>query len=144
MKCCFRDIISSLSSRAFSPYHQGLILGKISFFFPIFKRKSQSEIEGKNKSHRVRQNCSLSRTVTDRQTLIAFRHNRMFLLCTHRNVICIHGLKCCTIVNMATCLWGFPKNTGAYQHPRSLISAFVILFFESIICKLATGEIAIF
>ena len=29
-------------------------------------------------------------------------------------------------------------------HPRSLISAFVIRFLESIICKLATGEISIF
>ena len=45
-----------------------------------------------------------------------------------------------------TCLQGFAKNTGADQpvHPRSLISAFVILFLESIIYKLATGEIAIF
>ena len=41
-----------------------------------------------------------------------------------------------------TCLRGFSNNTGADQpaHPRSLISAFV----ESIICKLATGEITIF
>ena len=45
-----------------------------------------------------------------------------------------------------TCLRGFAKNTGADQpaHPRSLISPFVILFLESIICKLATGEISIF
>ena len=43
-------------------------------------------------------------------------------------------------------LRGFANNTGADQpaHPRSLISAFVIRFVESIICKLATGEILIF
>ena len=45
-----------------------------------------------------------------------------------------------------TCLWGFANNTGADQpaHWRSLISAFVIPFLESNICKLATGEISIF
>ena len=45
-----------------------------------------------------------------------------------------------------TCLRGFANNTGADQpaHPRSLISAFVIRFFKSIICKLATGEISNF
>ena len=45
-----------------------------------------------------------------------------------------------------TCLREFANNTGADQpaHPRSLISAFVIRFFESIICKLATGEISVF
>ena len=45
-----------------------------------------------------------------------------------------------------TCLQGFANNTGADQpaHPRSLISAFVIRFWESLICKLATGEISIF
>ena len=42
-----------------------------------------------------------------------------------------------------TCLRGFANNTGADQpaHPRSLICAFVICYLESIICKLATGEI---
>ena len=45
-----------------------------------------------------------------------------------------------------TCLRGFANNKGADQpaHLRSLISAFVIRFFENIICKLATGEISIF
>ena len=45
-----------------------------------------------------------------------------------------------------SCLRRFANNTGADQpaHPRSLISAFVIRFLESIICKLATGEISIF
>ena len=45
-----------------------------------------------------------------------------------------------------TCLRGFANNTGADQpaHPPSLISAFVIRFLKSIICKLATGEISIF
>ena len=45
-----------------------------------------------------------------------------------------------------TCLRGFAKNTGADQpvHPRSLISAFVILFLKKIICKFATGEISNF
>ena len=40
----------------------------------------------------------------------------------------------------------FANNTGADQpaHPRSLISAFVIRFLKSIICKLATGEMSIF
>ena len=38
------------------------------------------------------------------------------------------------------------NSTGADKpvHPRSLISAFVIHFLESIICKLAIGEISIF
>ena len=37
-----------------------------------------------------------------------------------------------------TCLWRFANNTGADQlaHPRSLISAFVVRYLESIICKL--------
>ena len=41
---------------------------------------------------------------------------------------------------------GVCDNTGADQpaHPRSLISAFVIRFVESIICKFATGEFSIF
>ena len=41
---------------------------------------------------------------------------------------------------------GFANNKGADQpaHLRSRISAFVIRFLESIICKLATGEISIF
>ena len=45
-----------------------------------------------------------------------------------------------------TCLRGFANNTGADQpaHPRRLISASVILFLESIICKPASGEISIF
>ena len=39
-----------------------------------------------------------------------------------------------------TCLWGFAKYTGADQpaHLHSLISAFVICFFESTIFNLAT------
>ena len=45
-----------------------------------------------------------------------------------------------------TCLRGVENNTGADQpaHPRSLISAFVIRFLESIICKLATDKILFF
>ena len=45
--------------------------------------------------------------------------------------------------NLSSGVW---NNTGTDQpaHPRSLISAFVIHFSESIICKLATGEIPIF
>ena len=45
-----------------------------------------------------------------------------------------------------TCLRGFVNNTGTDQpaHPRSLISAFFIHFLESIICKLAAGEISTF
>ena len=45
-----------------------------------------------------------------------------------------------------SCRLGFANNTGADQpaHPGSLISAFVISFLESIICKLATDEISIF
>ena len=44
------------------------------------------------------------------------------------------------------CLRWFANNTGADQpaHPRSLISALVICFLKSIICKLATGGISIF
>ena len=45
-----------------------------------------------------------------------------------------------------TCLRGIANNKSADQpaHPRSLISAFDIHLLESIICKLATGEISIF
>ena len=45
-----------------------------------------------------------------------------------------------------TCLRGFLNNKGADQpaHPRRLISAFVIRFWESIISKLAIAEITIF
>ena len=41
---------------------------------------------------------------------------------------------------------GYANNKGADQpgHPHSLISAFVICFLESIVPKLATGEISIF
>ena len=41
---------------------------------------------------------------------------------------------------------GFGNNKGADQpvHMCSKISTFVIRFLESIICKLATGEISIF
>ena len=52
------------------------------------------------------------------------------------------------LVASKTCLRGFANNTGADQpaHPRSLISAFVNHFLESIIytCKLATGKISNF
>ena len=45
-----------------------------------------------------------------------------------------------------TCLRWVANNKGADQpaHPRSLISAFVIRLLESIISKLAKGEISIF
>ena len=45
-----------------------------------------------------------------------------------------------------TFLRDFANNTGTDKpaHLRSLVSAFVIHFLESIICKLATGEISIF
>ena len=45
-----------------------------------------------------------------------------------------------------TFLRRFENNTGADQpvHPRSLISAFVICFLESVIRNLVTGEISIF
>ena len=45
-----------------------------------------------------------------------------------------------------TCLLRFANNKGADQpaHPRNLISAFVIRLLESIISRLATGEISIF
>ena len=45
-----------------------------------------------------------------------------------------------------TSLRGFANNTGADQpaHLRSLISAFVIHFLESIISRLDTSEISIF
>ena len=41
---------------------------------------------------------------------------------------------------------GVVNNKGADtpEHPRSLINAFVVRFVESIISKLATGEILIF
>ena len=45
-----------------------------------------------------------------------------------------------------TCLRGFANNKGADQpvHPHSLISAFVIRLFESIISRLASSEISLF
>ena len=45
-----------------------------------------------------------------------------------------------------TCLRRFANNKDTDQpaHPRSLISAFVIRFFESFVSKLATSEILIF
>ena len=45
-----------------------------------------------------------------------------------------------------TCLRGFANNTGADQpaHQCSLISTFVISFLESILYKLAIGEISNF
>ena len=45
-----------------------------------------------------------------------------------------------------TCLREFANNTGLDQpaHPRSLISAFVIRFYESTVYRLATDEISIF
>ena len=45
-----------------------------------------------------------------------------------------------------TCLRWFAKNTGADQpaHPRSLISAFVFRFLESITSKLVTSEVSTF
>ena len=43
------------------------------------------------------------------------------------------------------CLWRFVNNKDADQpaHPRSLISAFVIRFLESMISKLSTSKISI-
>ena len=45
-----------------------------------------------------------------------------------------------------TGLWGFAKTKGADQpaHARSLISACVFRFLESIISKLATGKFSTF
>ena len=45
-----------------------------------------------------------------------------------------------------TRLRGVANNTGPDQHAhlRSLISAFVIRFMQSTICKLATSEMSIF
>ena len=45
-----------------------------------------------------------------------------------------------------TCLRGFANKTGADQpaHPCSLISAFVVRFLESTVCKFATGKISFF
>ena len=47
---------------------------------------------------------------------------------------------------MKTCLWAFVKNKGIDQpaDPRSLISAFVIGLFKSVISRLAVSEISIF
>ena len=49
------------------------------------------------------------------------------------------------LVAIKTFLQRFENNKAPDQHAhsRSLISAFVILFLESFICKLATGEISI-
>ena len=45
-----------------------------------------------------------------------------------------------------TCLRGLANNTGTDQpaQRRSLIRAFIIRILDSIICKLATGEIIVF
>ena len=58
-----------------------------------------------------------------------------------RIILTLYGPRC-----EKTCLWWFVNNKGADQpgHLRSLISAFVIRFMESIIGKLATGEISVF
>ena len=84
--------------------------------------------------------------------LLPFCKNILFIHVKHKHIV-IHEL---TNENQyhtqfgprreKTCLRGFANNTGADQpaHPRSLISAFVIRFWESIICKLASGEISIF
>ena len=49
------------------------------------------------------------------------------------------------LVTRKPVLW-FANNTGTDQpaHPRSLISAFVICFLESITSKFGTSEISIF
>ena len=62
-------------------------------------------------------------------------------LINRKTVVCHMGLDARKPV-----FGGFSNNTGADQpaHPRSLISAFVIRYLESIICKLATGEISTF
>ena len=56
-------------------------------------------------------------------------------------ILSIYGPRC-----EKTCLRGFLNNTGTDQraHLRSLVSAFVVHFLESIICKLATGKISVF
>ena len=90
-------------SRAFSPYHQGPILGpipnpKYPLFLPIFKKKSQSG--GKNKSHWIwwiNGPELLSELRCNRQTLIALQNGTLWFFVIrylHRNVICIHGSKC--------------------------------------------------
>ena len=72
------------------------------------------------------------------------------------NVQCSHDICAMFTPYCACALWasvrvnlssgGLRTNTGTDQptHPRCLISAFVIRFLESVICKLATDEIAIF
>ena len=72
---------------------------------------------------------------------VAFLSNRLAVMCTILGERRLIGPR-----REKTCLRGFANNTSADQtaHPRSLISAFVIRFFKSIICKLETGEISIF
>ena len=67
--------------------------------------------------------------------------NQLTVMCTTRGERSLIGPQ-----REKTCLRGFANNTGADQpaHPRSLISAFVIRFLESVICKLATGDISTF
>ena len=62
------------------------------------------------------------------------------LICFSANMI-IYGPR-----REKTCLQGGANNTGADQlaHPRSLISAFVILFLKSVIARLAMGKISNF
>ena len=66
------------------------------------------------------------------------------------NMLNPSGLKISFIIigpqHEKTCLRRFVNNKGADQtaHSRSLISAFVIRFLESLICKFATGEVSIF
>ena len=76
----------------------------------------------------------------DLQTLIKL-HIDIFLLICHPSKNIADEAKIHVdylgLVARKTCLRGFANNTG-------LISAFVIRFVESIICKLATGEIPVF
>ena len=72
--------------------------------------------------------------------------SKMILMMFFENTCDLCLLEYIWALTQETCLRRFANNTEADQpaHPCRLISAFVIRFLESIICKLATGEIPIF
>ena len=80
---------------------------------------------------------TFSLTACELRAFYLFHHNILIVSCDST----LNGPR-----HEKTCLRVFAKITGADQpaHPRSPINAFIIRFFKSIICKLATGKISIF
>ena len=96
-------------------------------FFKLMTRQKVHKISNRDKIQDCK--CSLKENFIRHKIKCVFQVTRLCLIFGPRRE--------------KTCLRGFANNTGVDQpaHPRSLISAFVIRFLESFICKLATGEI---